>query len=139
MFERGITVSYETIRVWCSKFGAECLKRSKKCRGPVGDAWHLDEVYLKIDGHNQYLWRAVDQIAIPYDCGYAWWACIRELGFGGFSDACCAVDVLCRVFTDNGAVLMCWARGCWRYCRATSAMRTSRRFEATRSVLSCWA
>jgi putative transposase len=61
MFERGLTVSYETIRAWCQKFGAEYSKRLRKCRGPVGDTWHLDEVYLKIDGRNQYLWRAVDQ------------------------------------------------------------------------------
>ncbi len=61
MFARGVTVSYETIRAWCQKFGAEYSKRLKKCRGPVGDTWHLDEVYLMIDGRNQYLWRAVDQ------------------------------------------------------------------------------
>jgi putative transposase len=61
MLERGVTVSFETIREWCQKFGAEYSKRLKKCRGPVGDTWHLDEVYLKIDGRNQYLWRAVDQ------------------------------------------------------------------------------
>jgi putative transposase len=61
MLERGFTVSYETIRAWCQKFGAEYSKRLKKCRGPVGDTWHLDEVYLKLGGHNQYLWRAVDQ------------------------------------------------------------------------------
>jgi putative transposase len=61
MLERGLTVSYETIRAWCQKFGGEYLKRLRKCRGPVGDIWHLDEVYLKIDGRNQYLWRAVDQ------------------------------------------------------------------------------
>jgi putative transposase len=61
MFERSVTVSYETIRAWCRKCGGEYAKRLKKCRGPVGDTWHLDEVYLKIDGRNQYLWRAVDQ------------------------------------------------------------------------------
>jgi putative transposase len=61
MLERGVTVSYETIRGWCQKFGGEYSKRLRKCRGPVGDTWHLDEVYLKIDGRNQYLWRAVDQ------------------------------------------------------------------------------
>ena len=61
MLERGVTVSYETIRAWCQKFGAEYSKRLKKCRGPVGDTWHLDELYLKIDGCNQHLWRAVDQ------------------------------------------------------------------------------
>lgn len=61
MFERGITVSYEMIRVWCLKFGAEYSKRLKRSRGRVGDTWHLDEVYLKIDGRHQYFWRAVDQ------------------------------------------------------------------------------
>jgi putative transposase len=61
MFERGISVSYETVRVWCLKFGAEYSKRLRKCRGPVGDTWHLDEVFLKIDGRQKYLWRAVDQ------------------------------------------------------------------------------
>ncbi len=61
MFERGVTVSYETIREWCFKFGAEYSKRLKKCRGPVGDTWHLDEAYLKIDDRNQHFWRAVDQ------------------------------------------------------------------------------
>jgi putative transposase len=61
MLERGVTVSYETIRAWCQKFSAKYSKRLKKWRGLVGDTWHLDEVYLKIDGRNQYLWRAVDQ------------------------------------------------------------------------------
>jgi putative transposase len=61
MFERGVTVSYETIRVWCTKFGAEYAKRVKKCCGPMGDTRHLDEVYLEFDGRYQYLWRAVDQ------------------------------------------------------------------------------
>ena len=54
-------MSYETIRAWCQKFGAECSMQLKKCRGPIGDTWHLDEVYLKIDGRILYLWRAVDQ------------------------------------------------------------------------------
>jgi putative transposase len=61
MFERRIVVSYEAIRAWCAKFGAEYSKRLKKCRGPIGDTWGLDEVYLKIAGRHQYLWRAVDQ------------------------------------------------------------------------------
>ncbi len=61
MSERGISVSYETVRAWCSKFGKEYAKQLRRSRGPVGDTWHLDEVYLKIDGRFQYLWRAVDQ------------------------------------------------------------------------------
>jgi putative transposase len=61
IFERGISVSYETNRVWYTKFGAEYARRLKRCRGRVGDTWHLDEVFLKIDGRNRCLWRAVDQ------------------------------------------------------------------------------
>src|SRR4051794_33709447 len=59
--ERGITVSYEAIRIWCQKFGpgyARSLKR-RQCR--LGDSWHLDEVFIRINGKQHYLWRAVDQ------------------------------------------------------------------------------
>jgi putative transposase len=61
MAERGVTVTYETIRAWCYKFGRHYAKRIRASRGPLGDTWHLDEVYLKIDGCLRYLWRAVDQ------------------------------------------------------------------------------
>jgi putative transposase len=61
MAERGVTVTYETIRAWCYKFGKDYAKRIRARRGQLGDTWHLDEVYLKIDGRLQYLWRAVDQ------------------------------------------------------------------------------
>ena len=59
--ERGVIVTYETIRQWCQKFGqadANALRR----RGPrPGDKWHLDEVFVSVNGVQQYLWRAVDQ------------------------------------------------------------------------------
>lgn len=61
MAERGVTVTYESIRAWCYKFGQDYAKRIRARRGQLGDTWHLDEVYLKIDGRLQYLWRAVDQ------------------------------------------------------------------------------
>ncbi len=50
MTERGLTVSFETVRRWCDKFGCKYSKRLRRCRGPVGDTWHLDEVYLTING-----------------------------------------------------------------------------------------
>jgi putative transposase len=56
-----VTVTYETIRTWCYKFSQDYAKRIRVRRGQLGDTWHLDEVYLKIDGRLQYLWRAVDQ------------------------------------------------------------------------------
>ncbi len=59
--ERGVTVSYETIRQWCRKFGIEYARKLKRRDGRLGDTWYLDEVFVKIQGQRQYLWRAVDQ------------------------------------------------------------------------------
>ena len=60
MAERGIDVSYETIRRWVDKFGSTYAKRIKLRTAPPSPIWHLDEVYTKIDGKMVYLWRAVD-------------------------------------------------------------------------------
>ncbi len=59
--ERGIVVSYETIRQWCERFGPGYAARLKRRQGRLGDTWHLDEVFVTIRGQRQYLWRAVDQ------------------------------------------------------------------------------
>jgi putative transposase len=59
--ERGITVSYESIRQWCSRFGPEYARKLKRRQGRQGDTWYLDEVFIKIRGELNYLWRAVDQ------------------------------------------------------------------------------
>ncbi len=59
--ERGIQVSYEAIRLWCNKFGSEYAKRLKKKRNGFGDTFFIDEVFIKINGVQHYLWRAVDQ------------------------------------------------------------------------------
>ena len=59
--ERGITVSYETIRQWCRKFGTEYARKLKRRGGRLGDTWHLDELFVTIQGKRQYPWRAVDQ------------------------------------------------------------------------------
>jgi len=59
--ERGITVSYETIRLWCIKFGALYARRLKRRHGGYGDTFYIDEVFVKIKGKQHYLWRAVDQ------------------------------------------------------------------------------
>ena len=59
--ERGITVSYESIRQWCGKFGQSYARVLKRRQGRLGDTWFLDEVFIKIRGELHYLWRAVDQ------------------------------------------------------------------------------
>jgi putative transposase len=61
MLERGIVVTYETIRQWCRKFGQTYAKGLRRRRPRPGDKWHLDEVFIKIHGKTHYLWRAVDQ------------------------------------------------------------------------------
>src|SRR5208282_4120227 len=58
--ERGIAVSYETVRRWVNHFGPMIAARLRKRRPKPHASWHLDEVYLKIDGRMVYLWRAVD-------------------------------------------------------------------------------
>jgi putative transposase len=61
MAERGVVVTYETIRDWSQQFGGTYAKRLRSRAKRPGDHWHLDEVYLSINGKLQYLWRAVDQ------------------------------------------------------------------------------
>ena len=58
---RGVTLSYETIREWCLKFGQTYANGLRRGSSRPGDRWHLDEVFLKINGGLHYLWRAVDQ------------------------------------------------------------------------------
>lgn len=59
--ERGITVSYESIRLWCNKFGAKYALRLRRRHQGYGDTFFIDEVFVKIQGKQHYLWRAVDQ------------------------------------------------------------------------------
>ena len=59
--ERGIIVSYETIRQWCGKFGPDYARRLQRRQGRLGNTWFLDEVFVAITGQRQSLWRAVDQ------------------------------------------------------------------------------
>jgi putative transposase len=59
--ERGITVSREAIRPWCIKFGALYARRLKRKHRGYGDTFYIDEVFVKINGKQHYLWRAVDQ------------------------------------------------------------------------------
>ena len=58
---RGVSLSYETVREWCLKFGQTYANGLRRRSPRPGDQWHLDEVFLKINGRLHYLWRAVDQ------------------------------------------------------------------------------
>jgi len=57
----GSIVSYETIRPWCRKFGAEYARKLRHRQARLGDIWHLDELFVIIRGQRKYLGRAVDQ------------------------------------------------------------------------------
>jgi putative transposase len=61
VLERGIVVSYETIRRWAIKFGVDYARRLKRKAPSRIDIWHLDEVVITISGEKRYLWQAVDQ------------------------------------------------------------------------------
>src|ERR1700720_3799523 len=65
--ERGIKVSYESVRQWCLKFGASFANNLRRRRPRPGDKWHLDEVFIRIQGVLHYLWRAVDQNGVVLD------------------------------------------------------------------------
>ena len=59
--QRGVIVSREAIRLWCIKFGAIYTRRLKRKHRGYGDTFFIDEVFVKINGKQHYLWRAVDQ------------------------------------------------------------------------------
>jgi putative transposase len=61
MAMRGVTLTYETIRRWCAKFGQTYANGLRRRRPRPGDIWHCEEAFLKINGETHYLWRAVDQ------------------------------------------------------------------------------
>jgi putative transposase len=61
MLQRGIVVSHETVRQWRAKFGQTYANVLRRRRARPGDKWHLDEVFITINGMIHYLWRAVDQ------------------------------------------------------------------------------
>lgn len=61
LLERGIVVSYETIRRWGIKFGPDYVRHLPRKQPSRTDVWHLDEVVITIAGRKHWLWRAVDQ------------------------------------------------------------------------------
>jgi putative transposase len=65
--ERGVTVSYETVREWCAKFGPAYALELRRRRPRPSDKWHLDEVQLKIKGKRHWLWFAVNKHGLVLD------------------------------------------------------------------------
>jgi putative transposase len=67
LLERGVVVTYETIRCWCDKFGAEFARCAKAARPRAGSIWHLDEMFVTLRGEPYLLWRAVDEYGAELD------------------------------------------------------------------------
>src|SRR5438445_3144739 len=65
--ERGVSVTYESIRAWCATFGPTYAASLRRRRTRPADKWHLDEVQLKIKGKRHWLWRAVDKHGVVLD------------------------------------------------------------------------
>ena len=59
--QRGIAVSYETIRRWCHRFGPQYARTLRQEQRTLGENWFMDEVFVTIQGQRHYLWRAIDQ------------------------------------------------------------------------------
>ena len=59
--ERGIDVSYETVRCWVNKFGPAIAANIRRARGRADNVWHLDEMVVRIGGKRMFMWRAVDK------------------------------------------------------------------------------
>ena len=59
--ERGIRVSYETVRRWVARFGSEYADELRRREGHRGRTWHLDEMLVRVGGWRHWLWRAVDE------------------------------------------------------------------------------
>jgi putative transposase len=67
LHQRGIVVSHEAIRSWCYKFGPHFAQQVRQKRRSATDKWHLDEVFVTINGQRYYLWRAVDSEGMVLD------------------------------------------------------------------------
>jgi transposase-like protein len=106
---RGVIVTYETIRQWCAKFGPVFAAGLRRRQPRPGDKWHLDEVFLTINGRRQYLWRAVDQdgnvldilIGKPHSCRttsstspscptHTAWVSVASAPIAASASRCCA-------------------------------------------------
>ena len=67
MLERGVVVTFETVRCWCDKFGVGFARCAKSMRRMPGSTWHLDEMFVTLRGEPYLLWRAVDEHGAELD------------------------------------------------------------------------
>lgn len=70
LLERGVDVTYESVRNWCDRFGPQFAQCAKAVRLRPGRTWHLDELFVKLRGEPYVLWRAVDEHGMEIACCY---------------------------------------------------------------------
>ena len=70
LHERGIDISHETVRFWVERFGLEFAGEIRRKQKDIQSnwRWHMDEVFVKINGELHYLWRAVDHEGEVLEC-----------------------------------------------------------------------
>ena len=79
LVERGLDISYETVRCWVLKFGPVIARRLRWCRPRPSNRWHLDEMVMRIAGARMYLWRAVDHEGESSTCWFSVGATLGRL------------------------------------------------------------
>src|SRR5258708_29758010 len=67
LLERGVVVTYETIRCWCDRFGTKFAQCAKAARRKPASTWHLDEMFVTLRGEPYLLWRTVDEHGAELD------------------------------------------------------------------------
>ena len=119
--ERGVIVSYESVRQWCLKFGASFADKMRRRRPRPGDKWHLDEVFIRIKGELHFLWRAVDQNGIVLDILVQ---SRRDAGAAKrfFRRLAKGVCIMCRAFSSPTS----WAATVWRSVSCFPMLNTER-------------
>jgi putative transposase len=123
MLVRGVAVSYETIRRWCAKFGQAYANQLRRRRPRPGDKWHLDEVFVGINGRLRYLWRAVDQHGNVLDVLVQ--SRRNAVPPSDSSVSCSTACGMCRV---------CWSPTSWAATRSPTRQRerAMKRFKSSR-------
>ena len=116
--ERGVLVTDETVRQWCRKFGQTYANELRRRRPRPGDTWHLDAVFVGINGTQHYLWRAVDQDGTVLD------SLVQSRRDKAASAGCASASRMCRASSSptNSRVT---ARPGGRSCRASSTGSTN--------------
>src|SRR5208282_3368943 len=89
--ERGLDLSYETVRSWVLKFGPIIVRRLRRSRPRPSNRWHLDEMVVRIVGKHMYLWRAVDLEGE-----------VLEILVQRRRDKCAAVKLMCKLLRKHG-------------------------------------